>query len=309
MEGTKRDRGAGGETEEELSEIVLFSETDGEWRPIEGAPTFPGLQDPCVTMMDGKVILGGVRFPVTIGEDRKAWQMEFYREGLNGGFDKVLTGPPKMKDIRFLQLPDGRILVLTRPQGERGGRGRIGFCVVDSLIQARWETIENAPSSITARRNSGSGPTRPTCSPKTRSGSSATSPNSGRMDRGVTARWSLHRSGDGAVERNRDHRRTFRLSPGESKRPDLQDVIFSGGLLRLGHGRARLFAGLSDAEAGSLDLPDPFLKFLALGAFPFGSSLPRVRLGSGSGIAFGRPNAGFPQSLPNAGLENHRPPF
>ena len=59
---------------EELSEIVLFSETDGEWRPIEGAPTFPGLQDPCVTMMDGKVILGGVRFPVTIGEDRKAWQ-------------------------------------------------------------------------------------------------------------------------------------------------------------------------------------------------------------------------------------------
>ena len=69
---------------EELSEIVLFSETDGEWRPIEGAPTFPGLQDPCVTMMDGKVILGGVRFPVTIGEDRKAWQMEFYREGLNG---------------------------------------------------------------------------------------------------------------------------------------------------------------------------------------------------------------------------------
>ena len=58
--------------------------------------------------------------------------MEFYRESLNGGFDKALTGPPKMKDIRFLQLLDGRILVLTRPQGERGGRGRIGFCVVDS---------------------------------------------------------------------------------------------------------------------------------------------------------------------------------
>ena len=58
------------------------------------SPDLPGLQDPCVTMMDGKVIRR-VRFPVTIGEDRKPWQMEFYREGLNGGFDKVLTGRPR----------------------------------------------------------------------------------------------------------------------------------------------------------------------------------------------------------------------
>ena len=224
---------------EELSEIVLFSETDGEWRPIEGAPTFPGLQDPCVTIMDGKVILGGVRaFPVTIGEDRKAWQMEFYREGLNGGFDKVLTGPPKMKDIRFLQLPDGRILVLTRPQGERGGRGRIGFCVVDSLIQARWETIENAPSSITARRNSGSGPTRLTCSPKTRSGSSGTSPNSGRMDRDVTARWSF------ASILRRGSRAKLRSSPSVPTFPRrIQKTRFAGHHLLRRSAQARPRAG------------------------------------------------------------------
>ena len=249
---------------EELSEIVLFSETDGEWRPIEGAPTFPGLQDPCVTMMDGKVILGGVRFPVTIGEDRKAWQMEFYREGLNGGFDKVLTGPPKMKDIRFLQLPDGRILVLTRPQGERGGRGRIGFCVVDSLIQARWETIENAPLFDLCPEEQWVGANEAHLLTKNKIGVlghlAEFREDGSRRYRSMVFCIDLEtgQSTDTEIIAERSY-----FPPGESKRPDLQDVIFSGGLLRLGHGRARLFAGLSDAEAGSLDLPDPFLKFLA----------------------------------------------
>ena len=249
---------------EELSEIVLFSETDGEWRPIEGAPTFPGLQDPCVTMMDGKVILGGVRFPVTIGEDRKAWQMEFYREGLNGGFDKVLTGPPKMKDIRFLQLPDGRILVLTRPQGERGGRGRIGFCVVDSLIQARWETIESAPLFDHCPEEQWVGANEAHLLTKNKIGIlghlAEFREDGSRRSRSMVFCINLE-TGQSSETEIIAERSDF--PPGESKRPDLQDVIFSGGLLRLGHGRARLFAGLSDAEAGSLDLPDPFLKFLA----------------------------------------------
>lgn len=249
---------------EELSEIVLFSETDGEWRPIEGAPTFPGLQDPCVTMMDGKVILGGVRFPVTIGEDRKAWQMEFYRDGLNGGFDKVLTGPPKMKDIRFLQLPDGRILVLTRPQGERGGRGRIGFCVVDSLIQARWETIENALLFDHCPEEQWVGANEAHLLTKNKIGVlghlAEFREDGSRRYRSMVFCIDLE-TGQSTETEIIAERSDF--PPGESKRPDLQDVIFSGGLLRLGHGRARLFAGLSDAEAGSLDLPDPFLKFLA----------------------------------------------
>ena len=249
---------------EELSEIVLFSETDGEWRPIEGAPTFPGLQDPCVTMMDGKVILGGVRFPVTIGEDRKAWQMEFYREGLNGGFDKVLTGPPKMKDIRFLQLPDGRILVLTRPQGERGGRGRIGFCVVDSLIQASWKTIENAPLFDHCPEEQWVGANEAHLLTKNKIGIlghlAEFREDGSRRYRSMVFCIDLE-TGQSSETEIIAERSDF--PPGESKRPDLQDVIFSGGLLRLGHGRARLFAGLSDAEAGSLDLPDPFLKFLA----------------------------------------------
>ena len=48
---------------------------------------------------------------------------------------------------------------------------------------------------------------------------------------------------------------------GEAKRADLRDVIFSGGVQRFADGNARLFVGLSDAEAGFLDMKDPFLSF------------------------------------------------
>jgi hypothetical protein len=48
---------------------------------------------------------------------------------------------------------------------------------------------------------------------------------------------------------------------GASKRPDLVDVVFSGGIVRDGNGSASLFAGISDAAAAVVKLPDPFLHF------------------------------------------------
>ena len=49
--------------------------------------------------------------------------------------------------------------------------------------------------------------------------------------------------------------------PGASKRPDLEDVIFSGGLVRLPDGKAWFYAGLSDAEAGRILIDDPFVDY------------------------------------------------
>jgi len=48
---------------------------------------------------------------------------------------------------------------------------------------------------------------------------------------------------------------------GPAKRPDLVDVVFSGGLVRKGDGTADLYAGISDAEAHKITIPDPFLKY------------------------------------------------
>jgi len=51
-------------------------------------------------------------------------------------------------------------------------------------------------------------------------------------------------------------RRNF--PPGEKKRPELEDVVFPGGMVRHGDGTATLYAGLSDIEAGRITIPDPF---------------------------------------------------
>lgn len=48
------------------------------------------------------------------------------------------------------------------------------------------------------------------------------------------------------------------LPPGASKRPDLQDVLFSGGLIRHEDGTAELYVGAGDAEVYRVLIPDPF---------------------------------------------------
>jgi hypothetical protein len=50
---------------------------------------------------------------------------------------------------------------------------------------------------------------------------------------------------------------------GPAKRPDLVDVVFSGGLVRKDDGSADLYAGISDAEAQRITIPDPFRPFEA----------------------------------------------
>ena len=248
--------------EQELSEIVLFDEFEGVWRPVKQAPTFPGLQDPCITKIDNRLILGGVRFPLRIGNNEKCWQMEFFREEENGKFEKILTGPPKMKDVRFLELPDGRILCLTRPQGQKGGRGKIGFCLVDSLNQLSHELIENATLLDLCPEEKWVGANE---AHLLRNGKVGVLGHIAEFcQKGDRHYFSMAFSIDlklGTSTKPEIIAKRKDFPKGETKRPDLIDVIFSGGIRRLGNGRSRLYAGLSDAEAGFLDLPDPFDKF------------------------------------------------
>jgi hypothetical protein len=39
------------------------------------------------------------------------------------------------------------------------------------------------------------------------------------------------------------------------------DVVFSGGIVRNGGGAAHLYAGISDAAAAMVELPDPFARY------------------------------------------------
>ena len=106
-------------------------------------PSSWAYRTPC-RPIHGQLVLGGVRFPCYFEDGTEGWQMDFYQAVGEGRFKKLFSGPKKMKDIRLLELADGRVLVLTRPSGAMACTGRIGYVVVDSLEDVSVETIDGA---------------------------------------------------------------------------------------------------------------------------------------------------------------------
>lgn len=247
----------------ELSEIFFFRETNDGWSPIPGAPVFQRLQDPCFTFVNDELVLGGVNFPVALKSGENIWRMVFYRGKTLASLTPFFTGPDKMKDIRIKQLADGRIAVLTRPQGEKGGRGTIGFMTADSLEDITSEALEAAPlftdhilplewggaNEIHILKNGKLGVL----------GHIAYFDNLGHRHYYPMVFCVDPATGTATPPQIIAQRKDFPEGP--AKRPDLTDVLFSGGLLRHSDGTATLYAGLSDAEAGWVVIPDPFAAF------------------------------------------------
>jgi hypothetical protein len=245
----------------ELSDIQFFEEVDADvWSPAEDIPMLSGLQDPCVTIWGDEVILGGVEYPVMAPDQTLGWRMRFFRGQSLQRLRSFLDGPVMMKDIRLLVLHSGEVAVLTRPQGIVGGRGRIGFFLAESLESITAARIEQAP--LLPQR----------IPPGEWVGGNEMHFLGGRMI-GVLGHIAYFDGQDNrhylamsftfdidtlepspirVIARRRD------FPEGPTKRPDLEDVIFSGGLVRNGNGRSVLYAGLSDAAAGYVDIPDPF---------------------------------------------------
>ncbi|MGB7157963.1 MAG: DUF1861 family protein [Tepidisphaeraceae bacterium] len=249
----------------ELSTVVFFwRRADGAWEPCPGATQFPGLQDPCVTIVGGELIVGGVRSPVELSDGRQGYRMEFYRGRSLGELRRFLVGPDGMKDIRLVELPDARIAVFSRPQGTVGGRGKIGFTIVSSLSELRATHIEAAPllpgqfldeewggaNEIHVLRNGMIG---------VLGHIACFDDQQNRHYYGMV--FALDADGVATPPRIIAQRSLFPSGP--AKRSDLADVIFSGGLVRHWDGTATLFAGISDVESAYLQIPDPFVEFEA----------------------------------------------
>ena len=248
----------------ELAESIFFArETDGLWRPRPGAPIFAKLQDPCIAFIGGELVMGGVEFPVKLpGRDTPGWRMSFYRGTTLETLRPFLHGPDHMKDIRLVELADGRVGVCSRPQGERGGRGQIGFATAASLDDLTAACIDHAP--LLAGQ----------FLPEEWGGANELH----LLDDGLLGvlghiAWM---KGTGDSEEKHYYPMSFILDPennehsplkiiasrddfpaAEPKRPGLADVIFSGGLLRDGD-NTWLYAGLGDATASRVQIADPF---------------------------------------------------
>ncbi|AIQ38923.1 DUF1861 family protein [Paenibacillus sp. FSL R7-0297] len=255
------------ERDSEFSQVFFFTfREDGVWVPRAHTHTY-SLQDPCVTRIKGELIVGGVEV-ITAGDNPQkivSWVTQFYRGYRIDSMYHFSSGPAMMKDIRLIELQDGRIGVLTRPQGERGGRGQIGFTIIDSLEELNEQTFLEAEilqHQFVREEWGGANEAH-----LLRNGHVGVLGHIACFDHlGKKHYYSM------VFSLNPD---TFETTPlkiiaarsdfpiGPGKRPELQDVIFSGGLVRLEGGRAVLSVGVSDAEAYRIEIPDPFTEYEA----------------------------------------------
>lgn len=254
------------ERDSEFSQVFFFTPEEEVWSPRIHTHTY-NLQDPFTTIIKGELIIGGVEVITAVENPEQivSWVTQFYRGFEIDSLIHFSSGPGTMKDIRLIELEDGRVGVFTRPQGERGGRGQIGFTIIPSLEELNEQTFIEAEV---------------------------------LQDQFVSEEWGganeAHLLSNGHIgvlghiacldnsAKKHYYSMVFSLNPetfettpikiiatrsdfpiGPGKRPDLNDVVFSGGLIRSGNGRAVLSVGVSDAEAYQIEIPDPFCEYEA----------------------------------------------
>ena len=240
----------------ELSLTVLFEKKDGVYYETE--TKFSMLQDPCVAKINGDIVLNGTEVYANEEGQIYAWRTVFFNDVFNKP-NKFLQAPLKMKDARVYQYSGGYV-AFSRPQGEKGGRGKIGYITAKTLEEITEQAIDDAPLINGMFDDESWGGVN-----------DAVELENGNI--GVIGHIASMEEGD----IRHYYGMTFVLNPttgefsdlkivcerkdfeaGEYKRPDLIDVVFMGGMNFNDDGTATLFTGLSDAEAHKGVIKSPF---------------------------------------------------
>lgn len=215
------------------------------------------LQDPCVAVVNGTIVVGGVRI-VDPTPGHVLWETVFFRGASLHTLDEFACSPLLMKDIRLIDLGEGTIGIFTRPLGGTAGRGQIGYTEVAGLDGLTTAAMADAPMLDT----------QPIAEHWW--GANAVY----RLDEdhlGVLAHIAKF---EGTIRHyypiafvfDRRRRRIVRepriiadrscFPPYEAKRVDLENVIFPAWIDRR---RGVLCGGLSDTAIGVVAIEDPFI--------------------------------------------------
>lgn len=245
------------------AKACFFEEVNNEtYKLCHNIPSFH-LQDPFITKIDDIYIFGGVEiFPHPYEEGRVWWRTVFYKGKDIDDLEVFFHGPNGMKDIRLVELLDHRVGVFSRPQGKKGGRGKIGFTIIEEPGQLTKEVIEQAPLFDQFQEDEWGGANEITLLKDGKLGVLGHIANF--TDNNIRHYYSMifvvnpltKECSDIQIIASRDD-----FLEGPSKREDLKDVLFSSGLLRLENGTAILYTGVSDVEAQCIEIEDPFIAF------------------------------------------------
>ena len=252
--------------ESEISKVLVFEQvTNKEYKKVDGI-ALELLQDPCVCEIDGELFVGGTHIDVEAGAI-VGWNTTFYRGAGVESLQHFADAPAKMKDVRFTKYGD-KILVCTRPQGGEAGAGKIGLILLNELAEITPENLLKAKLFDNLFADGEWGGANELFV----------------LENGwVGVLGHIARMSEGDVRHY--YAMTFAFNPqtmehtpvkiiaeradfkaGISKRTDLIDVLFSGGIVCGADGKATLYTGTSDAEGHYIVIDNPFLEYSALPA-------------------------------------------
>jgi hypothetical protein len=245
------------------SEVKFFKLENDIWSPITDAPTLK-LEDGFANNFDGETIIGGVEvYPAPTEDDPESigYKTIFYRGHDFSSLHKFASGPEGMKDIRLAPV-NGKLGVFTRPQGGSNGGGKIGYIELNNLEEITAENILKAKvieNQFAPEEWGGINEAHPLPDGKI----GVIGHIACRDTEGVRHYYAIsfiynpnnHKTSPIKIIATRKN-----FPAGASKTAELSDVIFPGGLVRHSDGLATLYVGLSDAEAGSIKIDDPFIE-------------------------------------------------
>lgn len=218
------------------------------------------LQDPFFTIFGDEIMVGGVEVTEPSPGAGLSYRTVFYKGERLDDLEEFAVGPWGMKDLRLKPLPNGKVLLLTRPQGDPGGRGTIGWILLDKLEDLTIDMIERATllTEQFIEEEWGGGNEIFVLDEQTVGVLAHIARFDEEGDRHYYASAFTLNVSDGSTSPMKiiTERRDF--APGSSKRPDLVDVIFTGGMVRQSDGTATIYCGTSDSEAHKRKIKDPF---------------------------------------------------
>ncbi|WP_179394548.1 DUF1861 family protein [Lacticaseibacillus absianus] len=126
----------------------LFKRTgQDEWTLVPDSMIYT-MEDPYISLIQGEVVMGGTHVKVDQGK-LDTYYTDLYRGPQLDDLYYFTSGPDYMKDIRLVELADGRIGVFSRPRdkdvlAKYGSESMIGFTIIDSLDQLSGKVIQEA---------------------------------------------------------------------------------------------------------------------------------------------------------------------
>lgn len=244
------------------SQVMLFEQMNGGWCLANEQPKFK-MEDGFAARIGEELIIGGVEVfpdPTEENPNHKNYRTIFYRGKDTTSLEQFTVGPDGMKDIRLISLPNGKIGVFTRPQGEIGGKGKIGYIEIDSLDDLKNKDILNNAKIIENQFPEGEwgGANELHLLKDGRIGvigHIAYEDEKGKHYYAMAFIYDPVTKSSSPIEIIAT-RKNF--PNGKAKSPKHDDIIFPGGLIRNGDGTATLYVGLGDTETGKITIVDPF---------------------------------------------------